>query len=806
MTVKGPQDRKSVATAEGRGSSSARTISPDRGEKNLSPLRGSLRVSNLSTAFSRGYTLAPLRGFILILLVAVSGFGQQRAFLDQYCISCHNEKSKTANLLLDKMDPTRVGDHAEQWEKVVRKLRTGLMPPANARRPDRATIDAFATALEAELDRFAAANSNPGTRALQRLNRTEYANAVRDLLAVPIDTATLLPPDDSSDGFDNIADVLSVSPALMQAYVSAAAKISRMAVGDPATSASRTTYRSRGLSQADHLDGQPFGTRGGRLFTHYFPLDGEYEFRVARAGAGLGQVAVGGEDEVEISINGERVRILDRNTPRDVRLTLKAGPQSVGVALVKKTNVRGVDDLFSVLAASPGIQNVVITGPLNAAGPGNTPSRRRIFVCTPEIPAGEAPCAKKILTTLATRAFRKNVSESDVSMETLMRFYEEGRKLGNFDSGIQRAIARILVDPQFIFRFEAEPANVAAGARYKLSDVELASRLSFFIWSSIPDDELLEVARQGKLKDPAVLERQARRMLADPRADALVNTFAAQWLLLRDVRTARPSTTEFDENLRQSFQRETEMLFASILREDRSLLDLLKADYTFVDERLARHYGIPNIRGSHFRRVTIENDNRRGILGHGSILLATSAANRTSPVKRGKWILENLLGAPPPPPPPGVETNLDEGTQAKATSMRQRLEQHRANPGCAACHSIMDPLGFALENFDFIGKWREVDAKTPIDASAVMVDGTKLSGPASLREALLSRPDAFVTAGTEKLLMYSLGRTIHYSDKPFVRSVVREAARDGYRLSSLVVGIVKSAPFQMKVRKSQEGN
>jgi hypothetical protein len=362
------------------------------------------------------------------------------------------------------------------------------------------------------------------------------------------------------------------------------------------------------------------------------------------------------------------------------------------------------------------------------------------------------------------------------------------------------------VDPQFIFRFEAEPANVRPGAAYRLSDLELASRLSFFIWSSIPDDELLAVARQGKLKDPAVLEAQARRMLSDPRADALVSNFGGQWLLLRDLRTARPATTEFDENLRQSFQRETEMLFASIVREDRSLLDLLQADYTFVDERLARHYGIPNIRGSRFRRVTVQDENRRGILGQGSILLATSAANRTSPVKRGKWILENLLGAPPPPPPPGVETNLDEGTAAKATSMRQRLEQHRANPGCAACHSIMDPLGFALENFDNIGKWRDVDGKTPVDSTSSMVDGTKLLGPATLREALLSRPDAFATAAAEKLLMYSLGRTVHYSDRPFVRSIVRDAARNNYRFSSLVVGIVKSTPFQMKVKKSQEGN
>jgi hypothetical protein len=478
----------------------------------------------------------------------------------------------------------------------------------------------------------------------------------------------------------------------------------------------------------------------------------------------------------------------------------------VGVALIRKGNVRGVDDLFSVLASSPGVQSVVITGPLNPSGPGETPSRRRVFTCRPENANEEIPCAEKILTKLASRAFRKPVSQSDVSMETLMQFYQKGRSQGTFETGIQHAVARVLVDPQFIFRFESEPANVPANTPYRLSDLELASRMSFFIWSSIPDEELLDLAIQGKLKDPAILEKQARRMLADPRADAMVNNFGAQWLLLRDLRTARPSTTEFDENLRQSFLRETEMLFGSVVREDRSLLDLLNADYTFVDERLAKHYGIPNIRGSRFRRVTIQDGNRRGILGQGSILLATSAANRTSPVKRGKWILENLLGAPPPPPPPGVETNLDENTAVKASSMRQRLEQHRANPGCAACHSIMDPLGFALENFDFIGKWRDVDNKTPVDASAALVDGTKLDGPASLRQALLSRPDAFVTAATEKLLMYSLGRTVHYSDRPFVRSIIRDAAKNDYRFSSLVVGIVKSPPFQMKVKKSQEGN
>jgi hypothetical protein len=753
-----------------------------------------------------------------------------RAFLNQYCVGCHNEKAKTADLMLDKMDIEHAGENAETWEKVVRKLRTGMMPPSGARRPDRATSDAFTSSLETALDRAAAAKPNPGTTALHRLNRTEYANAIRDLLALPVDATTLLPGDDSADGFDNVADVLGVSPILIQGYVSAAAKISRLAVGDPEISPDKITYRMpRGLSQVDHIEGLPLGTRGGMLIRHTFPLDGEYDFRVVRAGPGLGQTQVGTDEEIEISVNGERVFLIGRNAPRDIRLKMKAGPQSIGIAIIRKKNARGVDDIYDVWNGSAGLQNVAITGPFNPTGPGDTPSRRRIFVCrpvgpTPGVggPAGlqanssssrpvgptlndeEAPCAKQILKTLARRAFRQPVTDADVAMETLLSFYQTGRAQGNFDTGIQYALARVLVDPRFLYRFEREPASLAAGAVYRLSDLELASRLSFFLWSSIPDDELLDVASQGKLSDPAVLERQVRRMLADPRSDSLVNNFAGQWLFLRDLKNAKPEADDFDENLRQALRRETEMLVESIIREDRSIVDLLNADYTFVDERLARHYDIPNIRGSQFRRVTLKgNDARRGLLGQGSLLLVTSAANRTSPVMRGKWILENILGVAAPAVPASVPPLKEnsERTDGKVLSMRERMEEHRTNPACASCHKIMDPIGFALENFDLTGKWRDVDGNKPVDAGGELVDGTKLDGPASLRQALLSRSDAFVTNATQKLLTYALGRTVHYYDMPVVRSIIRDAARNDYRFSSLVLGIVKSAPFQMKVKK-----
>jgi hypothetical protein len=743
---------------------------------------------------------------LLILIAAMmqSPVSQDRAFLNQYCVTCHNEKAKVAGLLLDKMEVERAGENAETWEKVVRKLRTGMMPPSGARRPDRVAIDSFTSNLEAALDRAAAAKPNPGTPALHRLNRTEYANAVRDLLALPIDATTLLPGDDAAEGFDNVADVLGVSPLLIQGYVSAAAKVSRLAVGDPGISADKMTYRvPRGVAQTDHLEGLPLGTRGGMLIQHIFPVDAEYDFRITRAGGGLGQATVGGEEEIEISVNGERVYLANRNSPRDIRLKMKAGPQSIGIAVIKKRNSRGVDDLYDVLALSLGISNVSITGPFNPTGPGDTASRRRIFVCRPKNASEELPCAKQILKTIARRAFRQPVSDADVAMETLMTFYQNGRAQGNFETGIQHAVARVLVDPRFLYRFEREPANAAAGAIYKISNLELASRLSFFLWSSIPDDELVDAASQGKLSDPAVLERQVRRMLADPRANALTSNFATQWLFLRDLKNAKPEADDFDENLRQSLRRETEMLFDNIVRADRSILDLLNADYTFVDERLARHYGIPNIRGSQFRRVTLEKDDpRRGLLGKGSILLVTSANNRTSPVTRGKWILENILGVAAPAVPASVPPLKEnsERTDGKVLSMRERMEEHRSNPSCASCHKIMDPIGFALENFDLTGKWRDVDGKAPVDGSGELVDGTKLNGPASLRQALLSRSDAFVAVATQKLLTYSLGRGVQYYDMPVVRSVIRDAKRDDYRFSALVLGIVKSAPFQMRVK------
>jgi hypothetical protein len=740
----------------------------------------------------------------LCLFVAIPLSGQDRAFLNQYCVTCHNEKAKVAGLMLDKMDVDHAGDQAEIWEKVVRKLRTGMMPPSGARRPDRSTIDAFTSKLEASIDRASAAKPNPGTTALHRLNRTEYGNAIRDLLALPVDVTTLLPADDSAEGFDNVADVLGVSPLLIQGYVSAATKISRLAVGDPEVSADKATYRiPRGLAQADHIDGLPLGTRGGILIQHVFPLDGEYDFRIARSGVGVGQASVGGDEELEISVNGERLYLVGRNSPRDIRLTMKAGPQSIGVAVLKKRNTRGVDDLYDTFAASLGVSTVSITGPFNILGPGDTPSRRRIFVCRPAGASNndELACAKQILRTLARRAFRQPVADSDVAMETLLSFYQTGRTQGTFETGIQNALARILVDPRFLYRFEREPANLPAGATYRVSDLELASRLSFFLWSSLPDDDLLDVAVQGRLSQPAVLERQVRRMLADPRAEALAKNFGGQWLYLRDVKNAKPEADGFDENLRSSIRLETELLFETIVREDRSIIDLVNADYTFVDERLARHYGIPNIRGSHFRRVTLEkNDPRRGLLGKSSFLLVTSAANRTSPVMRGKWILENILGVPAPAVPasvPPLKENT-ERTDGKVLSMRERMEEHRTNPACASCHKIMDPIGFALENFDLAGAWRDTDLKTPVDASGELVDGTKLNGPAALREALVSRSDAFVTTATEKLLTYAAGRAVHYYDMPVVRSVVRESARNDYRFSSLVLGIVKSAPFQMK--------
>jgi hypothetical protein len=770
----------------------------------------------------------------------------ERELLKRYCVTCHNDALKTGGLTLASVNPDRPETDAEIWEKVSRKLRAGLMPPAGSPRPARPALDAFRHAIEASIDRAAMARPNPGATSLHRLNRAEYANVIRDLIAVDVDASALLPPDDSVEGFDNIADVLGTSPALIERYIGAAAKISRLAVGNTDMGPISTTFKVRGdLSQDRHVEGLPLGTRGGIVIRHHFPVDGEYLFKFSllkvNFGPQYGAAAKG--EQIEMSVNGERVLLRDlpsvpyyyirgggapgqgnpATTPLEIRLPVKAGPQTIAVTFVKRTNAY-VDDLIQRVDSTTGdlqtgvqfgyttvphLASVEIVGPYNITGPGNTPSRARIFTCRPASASEELPCARRIISTLARRALRRPVAEADLA--PLLAFYQEGRKAGSFDEGVEMALRRLLADPGFVFRFERDPAALAVGAAHRISDIELASRLSFFLWSSIPDDDLLTAAEKGTLKDPAVLERQVRRMLTDPRSQALITNFAGQWLFLRELRNRNPDLLvfpDFDDNLRQALQRETELLFGSIVREDRSVFDLLNADYTFVNERLARHYGIPNVYGSDFRRVAVQHPARRGLLGQGSILTVTSAPNRTSPVTRGAWILENLLGSPPPLPPPDVpafpEAKSGQGIIEAPKTVRDRMIQHRANPTCRSCHQIMDPIGLALENFDGVGRWRTADAGLKIDASGQLVDGSTVDGVETLRAALLGYPDAFTQTLTEKLLMYAVGRTAHHYDMPVVRAITRGAARDDYRFSSLVMGIVTSPPFQMRVKKAEE--
>jgi mono/diheme cytochrome c family protein len=712
-----------------------------------------------------------------------------QANLNQYCVTCHNQRLKTANLELDAKDVNQLGADVVAWEAVVRKLRTGMMPPKNSPRPSRATLDATAAWLETGLDRAATQRPNPGSPSLHRMNRTEYANAIRDLLDLQVDVSAMLPSDSTSAGFDNIADVLNTSPALIQGYVSAAMKVSRLAVGDITAPIAPITYRApRGLSQDVHIDGMPLGTQGGMVARHNFPLNAVYEIS---AGGG----------RADVTLDGMPIQPTGRG---GIRLPIPAGPHTIAASSLRAFDAAGMDDIFSApQRGAGGVSAITINGPFEASGPGDTPSRRRIFVCQPTGTADETRCAQQILRSLASRAFRQPVKNDDPAIEILLGFYQEGRNDGGFDSGIQRALARILVDPRFIFRMEHVPANVAVGSPYRLTDLELATRLSFFLWSSIPDEVLMEKAIAGKLSDAAVLEEQARRMLADSKSHAMVDNFAAEWMRLRELDNAQPEVAEFDTNLRLAFKRETQMFFEYILRSDRSIVDVLDADYTFVDDRLARHYGIPNIKGSAFRRVMLPKDDaRRGILGKGSVLLVTSVSNRTSPVQRGQWVLENLLGSRAPSPPPGVETNLDQKAEnTKPQTLRERMEQHRTQQVCATCHSIMDPIGFTLENFDLIGKWREMDGTSRIDATAEMVDGTRLDGPASLRRALLDRREMFVTVAAEKLLTYATGRPLTAYDMPSVRAIVRNAASNDYRFSSLVVGVVKSDPFRMRTKE-----
>ncbi|HEX5110198.1 MAG TPA: DUF1592 domain-containing protein [Vicinamibacterales bacterium] len=757
--------------------------------------------------------------------------GAQRALVDQYCVTCHNAKLKTANLVLEDLDLAHLGDHAEVGEKVVRKLRAGLMPPTGSRRPDAATMESLISWMEGELDRAAVPHlPAPG---LHRLNRTEYANAIRDLLALEVDATKFLPSDDSTRGFDNIAGALTMSPALMEAYLSASGKISRLAMGD-VTAPSQVVFDVPADTAQNHrIEGLPFGTRGGILIRHPFAADGEYSFKV-KGVTGYFQAVLGGVtgEQLEVTVDGERVKLFDwdkeisnttgngRSTPK---VPIKAGMHTVGVTFLATNDVPGTElnKPFQRTMNTPGsipgfifyphVGQVTIEGPFNAKGATDTASRRKIFVCRPTSAADEDACARRIVSTLARHAFRRPVTAADVN--GLMPFYAAGRKEGgHFDEGIEAALQRILADPEFIYRREPEPAGLAAGKSYRVSDLALASRLSFFLWSSIPDDELIDLGAQGRLKDPAVLEQQVRRMLKDPRSEALVSNFTGQWLGVRSLKTSEPVVNlfpDYDDNLRNAYQRETELFFASVVQEDRSVLDLLTADYTFVNERLAKHYGIPNVYGPQFRRVTLpaELDMRRGLLGKGALLTVTSNAARTSPVTRGKWFLQTFLGVSPPDPPGDVpafkEKPADTTGNLKAPTMRQALEAHRVNPACASCHKIFEPMGLALENFDAVGAWRTEDEGQRIDASGVLPDGTAIDGITGLRNSLVRYSPQFARVVTEKLLIYALGRGVEYEDMPMVRSIVRESAPSRYRFSTLVMGIVKSDPFQMNMKASE---
>lgn len=721
--------------------------------------------------------------------------------LNEYCIGCHNVEDWEGGIALDIIDLKQVSTAAETWEHVIRKLGTDLMPPADQPRPDDVQVNMFLQALSAKID---SANSlNPGFESLHRLNRNEYANVIRDLLDIEIDTMTMLPDDDASEGFDNIADVLNVSPTLIEAYVSAAMKISRLAVGDLRQGTSTKIYRpASGLLQNRHIEGLPLGTRGGFKVKHFFPLDGDYEISIRGGVGGFRQVSTYPAPLIDFTIDGEQV---DMKSQKTFKLTLEAGQKELGIALIDQNLSAGVGDTYSVYSVRGGIQSLEIMGPINVTGPGLTPSRERIFICYPELLSQEQACALNILTELASMAYRRPLDKGDREINVLMGFFEAGRADGSFEFGIQQALSRILVDPQFLFRLEREPEELNPGEIYHVSDIELASRLSFFLWSSIPDQELLTIAASGSLSNEVILKKQVARMLADPKSKSLVDNFLGQWLHLRELRSVEPDSNQFDSGLRKAMLLETELLFSNILQEDKSIVELLDADYTYLNERLAQHYGIADVKGSFMRKVELQkNSIRRGILGHGSLLTVTSVANRTSPVVRGNWILENILGVPAPVPPPGVEINLDVDNDVNISSLRQRLEAHRENPVCATCHNIMDPIGLALENFDYIGQWREFDGGQLIDASVVMVDGTILIGPEGVRNELLRRSDVFVATFTEKLLSYALGRIVQYYDMPTVRKIVQQATDTDYKVSSVVSGIVMSDAFRMKVKKDNQ--
>ena len=768
----------------------------------------------------------------------------ERALLNQYCVGCHNEKAKKTGqrpalaITVDNLDPAHVEQDPEHWERVVRKLRAGMMPPAGMPRPKTADLEAAIVYIENELDKHAVANLPPP--GLHRLNRTEYKNAVRDLLAVDIDPAKYLPSDDSTRGFDNIAAALTLSPALLEGYTSAAGKISRLAIGDVIAPSQTPYHVPEDTSQDYHIEGMPFGTRGGMIVHHEFPADGEYAIKITPISKGnMGDTSPFGEitgEKLEFLLDGQRVKMFDWDQERakedgtfNVKFQATAGPHTV-VVTFPATNFAPGNDLDQHFLRStietgglpgykffPHVGKIRIDGPNNPKGASDSPSRRQIYVCHPSTPASETGCAKQIVSTLARHAFRRPISDQDTEM--LMGFYQMGRngsgpdKGGDFDHGIEMAIRRILVDPEFYFRKEPEPATAKPGQNYRVSDLALASRLSFFLWSSIPDDRLITLAAQNKLHESAVLEREVKRMLADPKAESLVENFAGQWLGLRALQTQVPVTAEFpdfDDNLRAALSKEMELFVGSIIHEDRPVTELLDADYTFVNERLARHYGIPNIYGSAFRRITLgqEFDMRRGLLGKGYLMMISSQPARTSAVQRGKTVMQTFLGVEPPSPPPNVPplkpTSSDVHGGSKPT-IRQQMEMHRTHEPCASCHKIMDPIGFSLENFDAVGHWRTTDDGAPIDPVGVLVDGSKLDGVKGLREALVRYSPQFERVATEKLMIYALGRGTEYFDMPLVRSIVHDAQRNDNRFSSLVLGVVKSEPFQMNVKLPAAG-
>jgi mono/diheme cytochrome c family protein len=750
-----------------------------------------------------------------------------RALLDRYCVSCHNQRTKAEGRpAFDEVDLGQIGTHAPVLEKIVRKLRSGQMPPDGSRRPDQATLDAFVTALETALDREGARQPDPGRVASRRLNRVEYVYAIQDLLGLEIDGTALLPSDMAGFGFDNNADVLSITPALMSRYAAAATKISRAAIGSPDNRPVQQVY-SLGFEQQDARMGEemPFATHGGLSVRHLFPLDGEYVFAIRMKGSeGGGITGIEDEHEIELRLDhalvkrftiggkfkgpdpgtlisvpeddseGRKIHEYRLNADKalEIRVPVSAGTRLVAVAFSDSTP-SPLDGAYG----RPGIDKVMISGPFNGTVPTETPSRQRIFSCRPASSRDEEPCARQILRALTRQAYRRPVTDRDI--DPLLAVYREGRRDRDFDAGVERSLEALLSMPEFLLRVEREPAGVGAGRAYRLTDLELASRLSFFLWRSLPDEELIEVAARGQLREDAMLARQVRRMLADRRATRFMNDFVGQWLQVRNIHGQAPDGAlfaGFNDTLRRAMVRETELFFESQVREDRPIPDLLRADYSYLNEQLARHYGVPGIYGSRFRRVTWPDDRRQGLLGHASVLTVTSYANRTSVVLRGKWVLETLLGAPPPPPPPNVPP-LPANDNAKPTSLRERMQQHRSNPVCASCHTKMDPLGFALEHFDAVGRWRETDGGAAIDAT-INLDGSTVDSPKAFREALLGRGNEVVHTVAEKLLTYALGRGVEYYDAPTVRRLVRDLARDEYRWSSLVLGIVRSDAFQMR--------